>query len=177
MYIHWPVYFPSVNPHSDPVPRAPNWCMAQIQDQNMLLLCFLPPLSLPTPAQPESQRNPALCGLGTSGHRAIFSQGLHKHTRARKNLPLTGGDHGNWHRPQSPVSRYPSARNHARSPAVARRAARTEVLAFKSVMRFFMGPSDWFERNSAAILVRCTGWMLTSLWGCSRVHSFGGKKC
>lgn len=40
---------------------------------------------------------------------------------------------------------------------------------------FFMGPSDWFEGNSAAILVRCTGWMLTSLWGCSRVHSFGKK--
>lgn len=38
--------------------------------------------------------------------------GLHKHTRPRKNLPLTGGNHGNWHEPQGPVSWYPCAQNH-----------------------------------------------------------------
>lgn len=38
-------------------------------------------------------------------------------------------------------------------------------------MWFFRRPSDWLERNRVAILVKCTRWMLTSLWGCSRVHS------
>lgn len=104
------------------------------------------PLCCTTPTQPESLRNSAVGGLGTSGHRAIFSRGLHKHTRPRKNVPLTGGNHGNWHWPQGPVSRYPSARNHTRSPADARRAAKTEVLAFRGRCGFSGGPLiDWRE--------------------------------
>lgn len=100
----------------DPLPWAPSWWMAPSQHPDML---FSPrflwlPLHRSTPTQSESQRNSAPGGLGTTGHRAIFSWGRHKHTRPAEDLPLTGGNHGNWQQTQGPVSGYPWAQNHAR---------------------------------------------------------------
>lgn len=55
MYIHWPVYFPPVNPYCDPVSGVPKWCMALSQDPNMPLLFFFP--SIHCAAQPQLVRS------------------------------------------------------------------------------------------------------------------------
>lgn len=91
---------------------------------------FLP--SIRWAAQLQLSQNRALSGLGTSRHRATFSQGFHKHARAPKRTSPCGTvgtmETGTDHKAQ--FLGIPVTRNHTRSLTDTRRAARTEVLAF-----------------------------------------------
>lgn len=135
---------PTVTQSPEPLTDAWRWARTQTYCFCVCSPCLpFHPLCCTTPFQSESQRNSPLVGLRTSGHRAIFSRGLYTHTRARKNFPLTGGNHGNWHWPQDPVSRYPCARNHTRVPQTPK-DVKIEVLAFIGQCVFSGAPRiDW----------------------------------
>lgn len=89
----------------------------------------------------------------------LFTERLHKHTGSRKNLPLIAGNHGNWHQWQETVSWNACAWNLIRAAGAVLEALGEQRRGF-----FFLegGGSGWLERNRAVILVRSSGWMLTS---------------
>lgn len=128
--------------------EPPSWWVAPSQHPDML---FSPrflwlPLCRSTPTQSESQRNSAPGGLRTTGHRAIFSWGRHKHTRPTEDLPLTGGNHGNWHQTQGPVSGYPWAQNHARVLQTPEEQQRQRCWHLEGNALFRGGPLiDWWK--------------------------------
>lgn len=179
--IHWPVYFPPGNPHCDPVSRAPNWCVALSQDPNMLLLCFLPPLfpSIRCAAQLQLSRSHrgilVSVGLGPQDTEPSFHGDFTNTPGPERTSLWQGGtmETGTDHKAQFLGIPMPGI-----TPESCRRQRSSEDrgVGAQRVMRFFRRPSDWLERNRVAILVRCTRWMLTSLWGCSRVHSLKKKK-
>lgn len=160
--------------------------LAPSQDTNMLLSVPLPvpppPPSSPFPSSVLPYPNSAkvteeFCSRWISRpstHRAIFSPGNLEHVGHRKDFLLTRGNHGNWHWPQGPVSRYLNALNHTPPPRSRRRSSEEGGVGVQRATWLFSGrPCDWWRRNSAAFLVRCCGWMLTSVWGCSREPPLG----
>lgn len=169
--------------------RAPNWCTGTEPGHKHAALC--PPPPVPPPPPPPSSPFPSsvlpypnsakvteeFCSRWISRpstHRAIFSPGNLEHVGHRKDFLLTRGNHGNWHWPQGPVSRYLNALNHTPPPRSRRRSSEEGGVGVQRATWLFSGrPCDWWRRNSAAFLVRCCGWMLTSVWGCSREPPLG----
>lgn len=133
--------FTSPTVTQSPEPLTDAWRRARTQ--TCCFCVFYPhfpfhPLCCTTPTQSESQRNSALGGLGTSGNRAIFSRELHKHTMSRKNLALTGGNHGNWLWPQAQFLGIPVP---GITPESCRRqrSSKDRGVGVQKGMRFFRG--------------------------------------
>ena len=138
---------------SDPVPWAPNGCMARRQDPNMLRPP--PTLSLPSvvlhyaisvevteefcPRWAQDLRAQSRLFTGTLQTHQIQKEPLFDRRSPWKLAQTTRPKFSESLCPES----YPS-------PADARGAAKTGVLALNT---FSGGPSDWLESNRAAILV------------------------